>query len=114
MSGLNNRIKAPFGVPEQLSFAYAATLAIAPWNMESVFIIAQLTGNITINSTNDAETPVGANLSLKMSADGTNRTVTLGTGFLGNSITVTASKSVIAEFKYDGSKWNHLGTTTLN
>jgi hypothetical protein len=116
MSGLNNRIRSPFGKAETLSLSYAATINIAPWNSETVITIGQLTGAATINAAIDAEMQTGANLTLKMSADSNSggRVVTLGTGFTGNAITVPASKSVVAEFKYDGSKLLHIGTTTVN
>jgi hypothetical protein len=89
---------------EKLTPAYAATLAVTIAKKETFLQPAELTGAATINLTIGAAVPVGSKLHLKLDADGTNRTVTLGTGFdagLG-SIVVKASSIAFMTFTYDG------------
>lgn len=87
--------------------AYAATLAVEVKQMESFCKPAQLTGNVTVNLTIDDQLTPGAKLYLKLEADGTNRTVTLGTGFDddASNITVTASTVVCKTFVFDGTSY---------
>jgi len=83
---------------------YAATLAVAVKQMETFLQPAELTGNVTINLTIDAQVTPGAKLYLKLDADATNRTVTLGTGFDADAsdITVTGDTVAFKTFVYDG------------
>lgn len=84
--------------------AYAATLAVDVEQMETFLQPAELTGALTINLAVNAQVTKGAKLHLKLDADGTNRTVTLGTGFdaAAADITVTANTVVFKSFVYDG------------
>lgn len=84
--------------------AYGATLAVNVAKKETFLQPAELTGNTTINLTIDAALPVGSKLHLKLDADGTNRTVTLGTGFDAGlaSVVVAATKVAFVTFTYDG------------
>ena len=72
--------------------------------MQTFLQPAKLTGAATINLTIDAQVTAGAQLHLKLEADSTARTVTLGTGFDTGlaSIAVAASKVAFMTFTYDG------------
>jgi hypothetical protein len=82
--------------------AYIATLPLNPNAYETVRLVS-LTGAQTINLT-VTRAKVGDKLILILLADGTGRTVTLGTGFAytAATIAVTASKKAIATFIFDG------------
>lgn len=89
---------------EVLDPAYAATLAVTIAKKETFLQPDELTGNATINLTIGAGVPVGAKLHLKLDADATARTVTLGTGFDAGlaSIAVKAASIAFMTFTYDG------------
>ena len=83
---------------------YAATLAVTVKQRDCFLQPGTLTGAVTIDLTIDAQLTPGAKLYLKVTADGTNRVVTLGTGFdaAATDITVTASTCFCRTFVYDG------------
>jgi hypothetical protein len=93
-----------FPYHEKQEPAYAATLAVTVKQRDCFLQPATLTGAVTINLTIDAQLTPGAKLYLKVTADGTNRVVTLGTGFdaAATDITVTASTCFCRTFVYDG------------
>lgn len=100
-SAQKNEVLFPFS--EKKTPAYAATLAVAVKQMDTFVQPEELTGAVTINLTIDAQVTPGAKLHLKLTADGTGRAVTLGTGFAGlASITVKASTTACVSFVYDG------------
>lgn len=108
-----SKINYPFGAAQSQTLTYEATVAIEVENAESMATLA-MTGAATINASTDANVPDGANLTLKVSADGTNRVLTFGTGFLANAFTVTANKSFALTFKKIGGTWTGIGTLQLN
>lgn len=93
-----------FPLVEKQTPDYAAVLAVTIKQKETFLQPAELTGNATINLTVDAQVTMGAELHLKLDADASNRTVTLGTGFDAGlaSIVVAATKVAFLSFKYDG------------
>jgi len=95
-----NEVLFPFS--EVQSPAYGATLAVTVKQMETFLQPATLTGAVTINLTLDAQLTRGAKLYLKVTADGTARVVTFGTGFTATAITVTASTTFTRTFVFDG------------
>ena len=97
-----NEVLFPFH--EKQEPAYAATLAVTIKQMDTFFQPATLTGASTVNLTIDEQVTPGAKLHVKLTADGTNRTVTLGTGFdaAAADVTVTASTTVFKTYVYDG------------
>lgn len=107
-------IKYPFGPADEQSKAYASTITATITNRKTVLSLAQMTGAATLNLTVDAEVAPGDELLIKVSADGTNRTLTPGTGFTGLAQTLTANKSYTIRYEYDGSTFLHTGTTQLN
>lgn len=84
--------------------AYAAAIAVTINQMSNFVQPVELTGNATINLTIADQVTAGARLNLKLDADASNRTVTLGTGFDAGlaSIVVAASKIAFLSFEYDG------------
>lgn len=98
-----NEVLFPFH--EKQEPAYAATLAATIKQMDTFIQPAELTGNATLNLTIDSQVTAGAKLHLKLDADSTARTVTLGTGFdaAAADIIVPATKVCFLTFVYDGS-----------
>lgn len=89
---------------------YAATLNIAPLSPDSeeIFVdVKQLTGAMTLTA--DVDVPfAGDKMRVALHADGTNRVVTLGTGFVTNStVTVVANKEAMLQFVFSATsqKW---------
>jgi hypothetical protein len=109
-----DRIKYPVGAAEVQTPAYAATINAPIWNNKTMIAPGTLTGGLTLDLVPDAEIENGAKVSVKFTADGTNRTVALGSHVTGASIAVNASKIVEAQFEWDGTTFNSLGTTALN
>jgi hypothetical protein len=102
VSSEKNEVLFPFH--EKQTPDYAATLAVTVKHMDTFVQPEELTGAVTLNLTIDSQVTAGAKLHLKLDADGTNRTVTLGTGFDASAadITVTANTVVFKSFVYDG------------
>lgn len=107
-------IRYPFGAADVQSLAYAAAIAANVNNTETLLNLAQLVGNATLNLTVHAEMTVGAKLTVKVSVDGTNRTLTHGTGLTGAATVLTANKQYQLTYKYDGSKFALASTQLLN
>lgn len=97
-----NEVLFPFH--EKQNPKYAATLAVAVKQFTTVLVPGKLTGNATINLTIDKQVTPGAKLLLKLEADATERTVTLGTGFdaAAAAITVTEETTAFRTFFFDG------------
>jgi hypothetical protein len=93
-------IKYPFGKADVQKPAFANPIAITVKNALTIVQVA-LTGATTLNVTVDAECPVGAELSLRLTSDATARDTTLGTGIDGPIITGTISKTKSQSFFLD-------------
>ena len=102
------------GAADQQSKAYAAVIAATIQNHLTALVLAQMTGNATVNLTVDSQMKVGAEVNVEVSADGTNRTLTPGTGMTGNAVTITASKNMLLCYYWNGSAFIHKSTMTLN
>lgn len=89
-----------------LEVDYAATIDLLPTEDLTQVKVGQLTGGVTITA-GTTDPYIGDKLELIFSADATNRTVTLGTGFAATAATivVTASKKATASFVFDGAQW---------
>ena len=111
----NYKIQHPNGPADTDSVGYAASIALPTIDdMETYITVAQLTGPATMTISPHGELKTGAKVYLKLAADGTNRTVTFSTGFTAAAITVTADKTILATFFYNGTSFEHAGTGTLN
>ncbi|HRG59854.1 MAG TPA: hypothetical protein PK323_12935, partial [Bacteroidia bacterium] len=95
-------IKYPMGAADQQSKAYAAVIAATITNHLTALVIAQMTGAATLNLTVDAQMKVGAEVNIEVSADGTNRAFTPGSGMTGNAVTITASKNMLLCYYWNG------------
>jgi len=85
--------------------AYAATLLVAPNASCTSYVVQQLTGAATINSSTGNAMPLDK-ITFLFNADSSNRVVTFGTGFsTSGTLTVTASKKASASFMYDGTSF---------
>jgi hypothetical protein len=102
MTNEKNEVLFPFHDLQEP--AYAAALAVTVKQMDTFLQPDQLTGNVTINLTLDSQLTRGAKLHVKLSADGTQRTAALGTGFDADAadITVGANSTVFKTFVFDG------------
>jgi hypothetical protein len=107
------KIEVLFPSVETQTPAYAATIAVAVVQMHTNVAIA-LTGNATINTTVDGEVTTNAEMILKLTADGTDRVVTLGTGMSGSTINVPANSTVYALLKYDGTNFYAITSSNDN
>lgn len=94
--------------------AYAASIAIAtkPNATHTTVQIGPLTGNLTLTiGVGSATTPpfVGDRITLIAKSDASIRTITFGTGFQPSATLATvASKTVSAQFVFDGTGWQEL------
>jgi hypothetical protein len=109
-----SKIKFPMGVADVLTAVYAAIIAAVIENGFTQLTIAQLTGACTLNLTLDSNLRVGEQLVVRVSADGTNRVLTLGTGMTGAAVTITANKSWCLTFYFDGTAFVLKSATALN
>jgi len=87
-----DKIKHPFGAPDVMKPAYAATIALTILNQLTVIKVA-LTGALTLNLTVDPQVSVGAELILELSSDGTARDTTLGTAIDGPVVAGVINKT---------------------
>lgn len=104
-------INFPFGAASVQAPAYAATLAVNIDNASTVLDLGTLTGATTVNLTIGANVPDGATLVLRAKSDGTARTVTLGTGFLGLAITGVINKAKTCLFVKQGAVFVQVGAS---
>lgn len=108
-SGLDANYEAAFPSVDTQTPAYAATIAVTVDQPETFITPAQLTGAATLNLTLASDLKAGAKIHLRLTADGSNRVVTLGTGFLAPAITVVASKTHTCSYVYNGTSFAPMG-----
>ena len=104
----------PFGEADAQNKAYAAAIAAEIKNTKTILTLAQMTGNATLNLDVHAEMKKGAALHVKVSVDGTNRTLTPGTDMTGVATVLTANKSYMLTYVFDGVNFVHSATQILN
>jgi hypothetical protein len=91
------------------TITYGATLALIPTEQVNLFQIGQLTGALTLTSSN-TNLYVGDIVRILFSADASNRIVTFSTGFaVSGTLTVTASKFGFVDFIYNGVSLQEMG-----
>lgn len=102
-----DKILYPVGAATIETVAYAATMALVEpvFNNKSLVEVGQMTGNGTLDLDLDAELREGADLYLKVSADGTERTLTLGTGTDGSTVVVPLNTTVNVHLYFDGTQF---------
>jgi hypothetical protein len=94
--GSNNQYAVP--TKEIQNPNYAATIALLPTQEQTIVVVKQLTGALTMTS--DVNTPyAGDTLAVMVQSDGSSRVVTFSTGFTPNgTLTVPSGKEAVAEF----------------
>jgi hypothetical protein len=70
--------------------------------------------NTTINLDVSSEVDAGALIYVEATADGTNRDITWGTDFTATSETVTANKTSMYTFVYDGTSFNIISADQID
>ncbi len=111
---MNKIVKYPFGYADVVSVPFASAIEAKVQNMETVLSVGQMSGDATINVDVHPEVDPGAVLTVKVSADATNRVLTLGSGLSGNAYTVNANKTAVLSFKFDGSTFLNTGVILIN
>ena len=108
------KIKWPFGkadVPTTIASGVGTVNILSTQGnaIDNQYTIQKLslTGNITLNAAPDPELLAPAHLEVYVTCDGTNRTVTLGTGFNNATVlTMVANKTVKLLFTFDGTSYS--------
>lgn len=102
-----DKVLYPFGAATQLTVAYLAVMALSEdvCNNKSLIEVEQMTGNGTLNLTLDPELREGADIYLKVSADGVERTLTLGTGTDGSTVVVPLNSTVNVHLYFNGTQF---------
>jgi len=93
-----------FPIAEKQTPDYEAVLEVEINQMETFLQPEELTGNVTINLAIAEQVTPGAKLYVKLSADATNRTATIGAGFDADApeVAVAAGTVVFKTYVYDG------------
>gem|GEM_PF-2195019 len=103
----------PFGKATEVTLVFAATIAAEVNNTMNIYTLA-MTGIATLNLTIGAKTRVGSVLVLKLSSDATARDFTPGTGMTGTEVAGVVSKTKVATYVFDGTKFVHQSTQQVN
>jgi len=111
---MSKTLKWPFGPADSQSAAYSATIAASIANSRTELTIAQMTGAATLNLTIGDEVEIGDELVVRVSADATNRVLTAGTGMTAPAFTVTASKSFVLTYCFDGTNFTLKSSAQIN
>lgn len=100
-----NTYQYPWGPADVQEIEAAAVMAAEVLNSETILQISEMAAAGTLNLTVSDKVPEGANLTVEVSADGTGRTLTFGTGLQGVAYAITASKKAVLTFKWNGIKF---------
>ena len=105
-----DKVLYPWGAASTFLVAFAASMSLGEdvCNNRSIAEVEQMTGDGTLDLTLDDELRTGAEIFLKVSADGTQRTLTLGTGTDGSTVVVPANETVNVHLYFDGNQFNKL------
>lgn len=100
-------IRQPFGATDNQSPSYGATITCTINNDKTIITPATLTGNVTINLSINSEIGAGAEIILISTADGMQRTITLGTGFNTSTpnLVIPATTTMTANYIYSGTEF---------
>jgi len=103
-----------FPITEKQTPAYAAVIPVTINEMGTQVDVDTLTGDATINLTIDDQVSDGAEILLQLTADGSARTVTLGTGLSGASIVIPPTETVQSVLKYDGTNFRFIASSNAS
>ncbi len=98
-------ISYPFGEMDVQQKASAATIDIVVENQKTLVEVAQLGVAPTLTVVANSDVRKGAELIIKLQSDGTARTATLSTGFIGAAIAGVISKTKYNYFIYNGTSF---------
>ena len=107
-------VKYPFGKADVQSVGYASTVTLEVANQETLVTLGKLTGAATLKVEVDSEVKNNAELTMLVEADGTTRTLTPDSGFVGGALTVTASKKFAIHAKFLNGEFVVLSFYQLN
>lgn len=110
---MTQKISYPFGYIQKQTLAFLAVMALVIENQKAIIEVETLTADATVNVT-ASDPDAGAELIMKVTADATGRTLTLGTGFLGLPVVIPASKTVYLTFVWDGVAFILLSKNQIN
>lgn len=111
----NAQLRYPFSTADFRTSTDSLTSSVAEvWDNLTYIDYATLDTNMTVTATIGSEIKDGAILYLEFTADGTNRTVTFSTGLTGASETITANKTDIIGFVYNGSAFKKFVATQVD
>ena len=107
-------IRDPFAAPVLYEPAYSATVAYTIASNKTMIVPDTLTGAMTINLTLPDGLSAGDEVTVICTADGTDRTVTFGTGFVAGTsdLVVTATTTKTATFIYTGTAFTEKAEPT--
>ncbi len=111
--GMNGQ-KRIFPTVEHQAKDFAAVITATILAQTTLIEVAEMNNNATLNLDVHSQVQIGATLIVMAKSDATGRNITLGTGFLGTSISGTAAKTKVAMFFYDGSKFIHISTNQVD
>lgn len=92
----------------------ADTLAVNVNEMKTILKPGIMAADMTINLTIDDQVTPGAILVMKLTSDGTARTVTFGTGLEGDALAGSVSTTKYVSFIYDGSNFIPMSALTVD
>lgn len=84
------------------TLVYAATMELNVSESRNIVTVA-MTGNGTVDLSDDAKPVLGDEIIIKASSDATARTLTFGDGFTAPALAGTISKTKVQTLVYDGS-----------
>lgn len=101
----NQKVEVLFPVNEVQTPDFAAAIDIDITQMSTIVNAGDLTGDATINLDINEKVTGGAILILQLTASGATRTVTLGTGIDGDSVSITDGATVNVMAIFDGTSF---------
>lgn len=110
----NYTVRYPFGPAEFEAIDGDTTVSLTVKNGLTFFTVSELVQETTVNATPSSDLPEGSMLYLRMTADTSGQNVLGNTNFECDTITITASKTVVAQFIWDGDNFVHLGTQQID
>ncbi len=109
----DSKVEVVFPTSEKQTVAASATIAVDVERVITVIDLGTLAAAAILNLTVGTDVPVGAILVVKAKSDATGRNITLGTKLEGDTITGIASKTKIASFIFDGSKFIQISSPAI-
>ncbi len=93
---------------QHVNAAFAATIAVVVTAQKTTIVIAQLTGDVTLNLTEDLAVGAlqeGDEITIMASADGSTRTITFGTKITAVDLVLLTGENGVVTGVYDGTNF---------